>query len=220
MSLPISPAYIIRGRLSVPGDKSISHRALKLGAIVEGETRIRGLAPGEDAHSTLKCLQQLGVSIQEQDGEIIVHGRGLAGLQKPAAVLDAGNSGSTIRLLAGILAVQPFTTTITGDASLCRRPMRRIIEPLTQMGATITAQENGCAPLTIRGGKLQGIHYRLPVASAQVKSCILFAGLGTDSETIVEEYVPTRDHSERMLRKMGANISVTSNQYSVISNRI
>jgi 3-phosphoshikimate 1-carboxyvinyltransferase len=123
-------------------------------------------------------------------------------------------------LLAGILATQPFTTTITGDASLRRRPMRRIIEPLAQMGATITAQANGCAPLTIRGGKLQGLHYTLPVASAQVKSCVLFAGLGAEGETMIEEPIPIRDHSERMLREMGANISVISDQDSVISNRI
>ncbi|MGH7601595.1 MAG: 3-phosphoshikimate 1-carboxyvinyltransferase, partial [bacterium] len=189
--------------------------------------RIRGLAPGEDVRSTMNCLRQLGVSIQEQNGEIIVYGRGLSGLQKPAAVLDAGNSGTTMRLLAGILATQPFTTIISGDASLRRRPMRRIIEPLTQMGATISAQKNGCAPLNISGRKLQGIHYALPVASAQVKSCVLFAGLGAEGETVIEEHVPTRDHSERMLRKMGACISVTSgqysvasDQYSVISNRI
>jgi 3-phosphoshikimate 1-carboxyvinyltransferase len=220
MTLSISLAQMVRGRLSVPGDKSISHRALMLGAIAEGETRIRGLAPGEDVRSTLSCLRQLGVSMQEQSGEIIVHGRGLAGLQKPAGTLDAGNSGTTMRLLAGILATQPFTTAITGDASLRRRPMRRIIEPLARMDAKITAQENGCAPLTINGGKLQGIHYTLPVASAQVKSCVLFAGLGAEGETVVEEPIPTRDHSERMLRKMGANISVISDQYSVISNRI
>jgi 3-phosphoshikimate 1-carboxyvinyltransferase len=220
MNFSISSAKTLRGRISVPGDKSISHRALMLGAIAEGETRIHGLASGEDVRSTMNCLRQLGVLIQEQSGETIIHGRGLAGLQKPAAVLDAGNSGTTMRLLAGILATQPFTTTITGDASLQRRPMRRIIEPLAQMGATITAQKNGCAPLTICGGRLQGVHYALPVASAQVKSCILFAGLGADGETIVEEHVPTRDHSERLLRLMGANISVSSDQLSVISNRI
>lgn len=191
-----------------------------LGAIAEGETRIHGLAPGEDVRSTLSCLRQLGISIQEQKGEIIVHGRGLAGLQKPAGTLDAGNSGTTMRLLSGILATQPFITTITGDASLQRRPMRRIIEPLAQMGATITAQANGCAPLIIHGDKLQGILYTLPVASAQVKSCVLFAGLGAEGETVIEEPIPTRDHSERMLRKMGACVSVTSDQDSVISNRI
>ncbi len=220
MMLPLSTTPTIRGRLAVPGDKSISHRALMLGAIAEGETRIRGLAPGGDVRSTLSCLRQLGVSIQEQNGEIIVHGRGLAGLHKPEAILDAGNSGTTMRLLAGILATQPFTTTITGDASLRRRPMRRIIAPLTQMGATITAQENGCAPLTITGGKLRGIHYNLPVASAQVKSCVLFAGLGAQAETIIAEPIPTRDHSERLLKLMGANISVNSNQLTASNGNI
>ncbi len=220
MNFTTKKAGAVRGRLSVPGDKSISHRALMLGAIAEGQSRIRGLASGEDVRSTMNCLRQLGVSIQKQNGEIIVEGRGLSGLQKPAGILDAGNSGTTMRLLTGILATQPFTTTISGDASLCRRPMWRIIEPLAQMGATITAQANGCAPLTIRGGKLQGIHYTLPMASAQVKSCVLFAGLGAEGETVVEEYVPTRDHSERMLREMRACISVNSNQYAVIGNKI
>jgi 3-phosphoshikimate 1-carboxyvinyltransferase len=220
MNFTISPAKILRGRLTVPGDKSISHRALMLGAIAEGETRIRGLAPGEDVRSTLSCLRQLGVSIQEQNSEIIVRGRGLAGLQKPQAILDAGNSGSTMRLLSGILAAQSFASTITGDASLRRRPMRRIIEPLAQMGARITAEQNDCAPLTIHGGKLRGIHYKLPVASAQVKSCVLFAGLGAEGETVVEELIPTRDHSERLLRLMEANISVSSEQLSVNSGKI
>jgi 3-phosphoshikimate 1-carboxyvinyltransferase len=220
MNFTIKKAEAILGRLSVPGDKSISHRGLMLGAIAEGKTRMRGLASGEDVRSTMNCLRQLGVLIEEQGGEIIVHGRGLSGLQKPAGTLDAGNSGTTMRLLAGILATRPFTTTVTGDASLRRRPMCRIIEPLAQMGAAITAQANGCAPLTIRGGELQGIHYTLPVASAQVKSCILFAGLGAEGETVVEELIPTRDHSERLLRLMGANISVSSDQLSVISNRI
>ncbi|MCI0695637.1 3-phosphoshikimate 1-carboxyvinyltransferase [candidate division KSB1 bacterium] len=210
MNTFVFPPHTIRGRLTVPGDKSISHRALMLGAIAEGETRIRGLAPGEDVRSTLSCLRQLGVSIQEQKGETVVQGCGVAGLQKPAGLLDAGNSGSTMRLLSGILATQPFTTTISGDASLCRRPMRRIIEPLTQMGATITAQANGCAPLTICGGKLRGIHYTLPVASAQVKSCLLFAGLGAEGETVVEEPLPTRDHTERLLRKMGYDLQMAN----------
>jgi 3-phosphoshikimate 1-carboxyvinyltransferase len=165
-------------------------------------------------------LQQLGVIIQEKSDAITVQGRGLDGLQKPAAILDAGNSGTTMRLLSGILATQHFHTTITGDASLRRRPMRRIIEPLAQMGAKIASQENGCAPLVIYGGKLNGIHYQLPVASAQVKSCVLFAGLGAEGETVVEELIPTRDHSERLLRRMEASISVISNQYSVISHEI
>src|SRR5574341_1306662 len=220
MKLQILPAQTIRGHINIPGDKSVSHRALMLGAIAEGETVVRGLAPGEDVRSTLRCLQQLGVAIKEKNRhEFHIQGQGLAGLKPAGTILDAGNSGSTMRLLSGILAAQPFATTITGDASLRRRPMRRIIEPLTQMGATIASQENGCAPLAISGGRLKGSHYRLPVASAQVKSCVLFAGLGAEGETVVEESIPTRDHGERLLRKMGASISVSSNQYSVISIR-
>jgi 3-phosphoshikimate 1-carboxyvinyltransferase len=214
MKLQISPVHTIRGHITIPGDKSISHRALMLGAIAQGETRIRGLAPGEDVRSTLRCLRQLGAAIQEKESEILMQGDGLNSLQQSETILDAGNSGTTMRLLAGILATQPFATTITGDASLRRRPMRRIIEPLTKMGAKITAQENGCAPLTISGGGLTGIHYTLPVASAQVKSCVLFAGLGAEEETVVEELIPTRDHSEKLLRMMGANISVVRDQFS------
>jgi 3-phosphoshikimate 1-carboxyvinyltransferase len=220
MNLQLSPVQTIRGRISVPGDKSISHRALMLGAIAEAETRIRGLAPGEDVRSTLRCLRQLGVIIEDINSEVTIEGRGLSGLQKSKALLDAGNSGTTMRLLAGILATQPFTTTITGDASLRRRPMQRIIAPLTKMGAAISAQTDGCAPLTITGGELQGIHYSLPVASAQVKSCVLFAGLGAEGETIVEETVPTRDHSERLLRLMGSKLQVASSKEQLTTGKI
>lgn len=216
MNVSLTAAPAIRGRLFVPGDKSISHRALMLGAIANGETIIRGLASGEDVRSTRRCLQQLGASIQENKNEVRVQG---GVLKKSTTPLDAGNSGTTMRLLSGILAAQPFDTTITGDASLQRRPMRRIIAPLTQMGATITSREDGYAPLTIQGGKLHGIHYHLPVASAQVKSCVLFAGLYAEGETVVEEKIPTRDHSERLLRMMGAEVSVSRDQYSVISMR-
>lgn len=219
MNVSLTAVQTIRGRLFVPGDKSISHRALMLGAIAKGKTVVRGLASGEDVRSTRRCLQQLGVSIQENKTELRVQGNGIAGLTKSATPLDAGNSGTTMRLLSGILAGQRFETTITGDASLQRRPMRRIIAPLTQMGATISSRENGCAPLTIQGSKLRGIHYQLPVASAQVKSCVLLAGLYAEGETVVEEKIPTRDHSERLLSLMGAGISVSSNQYSVISVR-
>jgi 3-phosphoshikimate 1-carboxyvinyltransferase len=212
MNLTIFPAQTIRGRLFLPGDKSISHRALMLGAMAEGDTVIRGLAPGEDVSSTKRCLQQLGVSIKEKNGEILVQGRGRFGLQKTETALDAGNSGTTMRLLAGLLAAHSFSATITGDASLQQRPMRRIIEPLTHMGAKIAAQPNGCAPITIHGGKLRGVHYRLPLASAQVKSCVLFAGLGAEGETVIEETIPTRDHSERLLRRMDASISIVNQQ--------
>ena len=214
MNVSLTAVQAIRGRLSVPGDKSISHRALMLGAMAKGETAICGLASGEDVRSTRHCLQQLGVSIQENKNEVLVQG---GVLKKSATPLDAGNSGTTMRLLSGILAAQPFGSTITGDASLQRRPMRRIIAPLTQMGATITSREDGYAPLTIQGGKLHGIHYQLPVASAQVKSCVLFAGLHAEGETVVEEKIPTRDHSERLLRMMGAKLQVSGDQYSVIS---
>lgn len=220
MNRSISPARNIRGDLRVPGDKSISHRALMLGAIAEGDTIIRGLSVGEDVQSTRRCLQQLGVNIEEKNGALHVQGCGLHGLQKSTDFLDAGNSGTTMRLLAGILATQPFATTITGDASLQRRPMRRIITPLTQMGATITSQANGGAPLTIQGGKLNGIHYQLPVASAQVKSCVLFAGLGAAGESVVEEAIATRDHSERLLQRLGAHLSVRGSQSSVASKAI
>jgi 3-phosphoshikimate 1-carboxyvinyltransferase len=216
MNISLVAAQSIRGRMTIPGDKSISHRALMLGAIARGETVIRGLAPGEDVRSTMRCLRQLGVLIQENGNELRVQG---GVLKKTATPLDAGNSGTTMRLLSGILAAQPFSTTITGDASLQRRPMRRIIEPLAQMGATISSRENGCAPLTIHGSKLRGIHYQLPVASAQVKSCVLLAGLHAAGETVVEEKIPTRDHSERLLRLMGAEVSVSSGQCSVISNQ-
>jgi len=217
MNFSISPALNLRGCISVPGDKSISHRALMLGALAEGKTVIRGLAPGEDVRSTKHCLQQLGVSIQEKSGKI--HVTGGLGLQKSETILDAGNSGTTMRLLAGILAGQPFSTTITGDASLRRRPMRRIIEPLAQMGATIKSSENGGAPLEIHGGKLNGIRYQMPIASAQLKSGVLFAGWGAEGETVIEEKIPTRDHSERLLRKMGARLSVVNHQSTVISVR-
>ncbi len=216
MNVSLTAVQAIRGRLSVPGDKSISHRALMLGAMAKGETAICGLASGEDVRSTRHCLQQLGVSIQENKNEVLVQG---GVLKKSATPLDAGNSGTTMRLLSGILAAQPFGSTITGDASLQRRPMRRIIAPLTQMGATITSREDGYAPLTIQGGKLHGIHYQLPVASAQVKSCVLFAGLHAEGETVVEEKIPTRDHSERLLRMMGAKLQVSRDEYSVISMR-
>jgi len=215
MNISLAAAQTIRGRSTIPGDKSISHRALMLGAIARGETVIRGLASGEDVRSTMRCLRQLGVLIEENGNALRVQG----GLKKSATLLDAGNSGTTMRLLSGILAAQSFDTTITGDASLQRRPMRRIIAPLTKMGATISSRENGYAPLTIHGGKLRGIHYPLPVASAQVKSCVLLAGLHAEGETVVEEKIPTRDHSERLLHLMGANVSVSSDQCSVISVR-
>lgn len=215
MNETITPVRSIYGRLTVPGDKSISHRALMLAAIAEGESCITGLATGADVQSTKACMQQLGVEIASSANAVIVKGRGLSALRAPLQPLDAGNSGTTMRLLSGILATRPFATTLLGDASLSRRPMRRIITPLELMGAKIDATAEGTAPLTIHGGKLSGIAYALPVASAQVKSCVLFAGLEAEGETVVIERGATRDHSERMLKAFGAHIKCATNRVSI-----
>lgn len=202
----IRRAEALSGTVLLPGDKSISHRYAMLAAIAEGTTEIRRFAASEDCHSTLRCLGGLGVDIHE-DGEIVrVGGRGLHGLQTPAGTLNAGNSGTTIRLLSGILAGQSFETSITGDESLRKRPMGRIIQPMRRMGAVVESREGELPPLKIRGGRLKAVRYRLPVASAQVKSCILFAGLYGDGATAVEETVPTRDHTEIALNLFGASV--------------
>ena len=191
-----------------------------LAAIAKGESRITGLATGADVQSTKACLQQLGVEITSLHHELIVHGRGLEGLRAPKQPLDAGNSGTTMRLLSGILATRPFASTLIGDASLSRRPMRRIIAPLELMGAKIAASSNETAPLTIHGGKLTSIEYKLPVSSAQVKSCVLFAGLDAEGETIVIEPQATRDHSERMLFAMGAEIRGENHRLGIRRSRL
>lgn len=212
MTEEISPARGVHGVVSVPGDKSISHRYAMLTSIAEGESNIRNYSTGADCHSTLACMRQLGVehSFSEQDGSqvLTVHGRGMHSLQQAAATLDAGNSGSTIRMLSGILAAQNFSTSITGDESLVKRPMRRIMAPLAEMGAHIDAAGGQFPPLTIQGTALKAIHYKLPVASAQVKSCVLLAALYAQGETIVEEPVATRDHTEIALRELGADITM------------
>jgi 3-phosphoshikimate 1-carboxyvinyltransferase len=204
----ISPASSVNGAITLPGDKSISHRYGMLAAIAEGSTKISNYSTGADCHSTLACMRALGAGIESQNGTVLIHGRGLDGLREPAAALDAGNSGSTIRMLSGILAAQPFATTIGGDESLSRRPMQRIIQPLAQMGARIDARENRFPPLTIHGSKLHSIEYTLPVASAQVKSCVLLAGLYADGRTTVQEPLRTRDHTELALREFGADVEV------------
>jgi 3-phosphoshikimate 1-carboxyvinyltransferase len=197
--MKIRPAKTIKGTLSLPGDKSISHRAAILAALAEGTTRIENFAPGADCASTLSCLRQLGVEIERDGDTVIVHGVGMNGLKAPTTELDCGNSGTTMRLLAGVLAGQNFTSTLTGDESLSKRPMQRIVEPLTQMGAEIESTA-GHAPLKIIGKHpLKAISYKLPKPSAQLKSCILLAGLFADGETTVVESIPTRDHTERML---------------------
>lgn len=202
----IRPVQRIRGEVRVPGDKSISHRALMLASIAQGDSSIDGLASSRDVASTAQCLRGLGASLDDKGHQgWRVAGRGRVGLRQPTRPLDAGNSGTTTRLLSGLLAGQPFQSTITGDASLRRRPMDRIIDPLQQMGIRVDS-DDGRAPLTIHGGEPRGIQYELPVASAQVKSCLLLAGLYTDDATIVVEPEPTRDHTERMLGAMGADL--------------
>ena len=220
-SVMVHPAARVRGRVRPPGDKSISHRYALLAAIADGRSTIHGYSTGADCASTLRCLQGLGVDIREMpasDGaglEIEIAGRGVRGLRPPAAMLDAGNSGSTIRMLSGILAAHPFRTSITGDASLRRRPMRRIIVPLERMGARITADE-GRPPLTIEGTlRLVPLDFEPEVPSAQVKSAVLLAGLHADGVTSVREALPTRDHTERALRTFGADVALTAATVSV-----
>lgn len=203
----IAPARSITGSLPVPGDKSISHRYTILAALAEGVTEVRNFSSASDCQSTLRCLQRLGVEIRAEAGVVTVTGRGLSGLQRSWRALDAGNSGTTMRLLAGVLAGQPFTSKLTGDASLRRRPMRRVIEPLERMGAQILARDDGFAPLEIRGGALRAIDYALPVASAQVKSAVLLAGLFAEGTTSVTEPVATRDHTELALEVFGAEVT-------------
>lgn len=199
------PGGALRGRIRVPGDKSISHRAIMLGALADGATAIDGFLEGEDCLATLRAFRAMGVRIDGPDrGRVTVQGVGLRGLRAPDGPLDMGNSGTSMRLMSGILAGQAFDTVLTGDASLTRRPMRRVTEPLARMGARIDGTERGTAPLRIRGGqRLTGIDYPLPVASAQVKSCLLLAGLYAEGVTRITEPAPTRDHTERMLEGFG-----------------
>ncbi|MEO1080462.1 MAG: 3-phosphoshikimate 1-carboxyvinyltransferase [Pseudomonadota bacterium] len=207
MEFLVAPGGSIDGELRVPGDKSISHRSVMLGALADDETLVRGFLQGEDALATVAAFRALGVSIEgPQRGELRISGVGLRGLRAPAGPLDMGNSGTSMRLLSGILAGQPFATELIGDASLMRRPMQRVITPLTRMGAQMDSHEGGRPPLRISGGSLRGIHYDLPMASAQVKSCVLLAGLFADGETSVTEPAATRDHTERMLRGFGYEV--------------
>jgi 3-phosphoshikimate 1-carboxyvinyltransferase len=200
-----TPAGPLRGEIRVPGDKSISHRAVMLAALADGASRISGFLEGEDTRATARAFAQMGVRIETPSAsERIVHGSGLHGLRVPAGAVDCGNAGTGMRLLTGLLAGQAFDSTLIGDESLSRRPMRRVIDPLAQMGARIDAGPGGLPPLRIHGGnRLQGIDYSPPVASAQVKSAILFAGLYARGETVVREPHPTRDYTERMLRAFG-----------------
>jgi 3-phosphoshikimate 1-carboxyvinyltransferase len=207
--LTIEPCGAIQGRVSVPGDKSISHRALLLGALAAGSSEITGFLPAEDCQATLACIRELGIEVEIHDETTLtVHGRGLEGLRAPDAALNCARSGTTMRLMAGILAGQPFVSTLTGDPQLLRRPMRRIVEPLRRMGADIEDTE-GRAPLTIRSASLHGEVHTLTIASAQVKSAILLAGLYAEGTTAVHQPGPARDHTERMLAAMGADIKTS-----------
>lgn len=197
----------LRGEVNVPGDKSISHRAVMFGALAKGKTQITGFLRGADCLSTISCFRQLGISIEENADRILVEGKGLHGLSAPADMLDTGNSGTTTRLISGILAGQKFTSVLNGDASIQKRPMKRIMTPLSQMGASIRSlRGNDCAPLEITGSALHGISYLSPVASAQVKSAILLAGLYADGETSVTEPAVSRNHTELMLKSFGADV--------------
>ena len=202
----VQRASSLSGSVQLPGDKSISHRYAMLASLASGTSEIRHFASSRDCHSTLGCLRTLGVDIAGSGDTVMVTGRGLQGLRAPAGMLDAGNSGTTMRLLSGILAGQTFESAITGDDSLCKRPMGRVIHPLRLMGAIVESRDQGLPPLTIRGGRLKAVRYPLPVASAQVKSCVLLAGLYGDGTTAVEEPVPTRDHTEIALRQFGAEV--------------
>ncbi len=206
----VQPGGKLTGTLRVPGDKSISHRAVMFGALAEGTTRITGLLEGEDVLSTLGAFRAMGVLAKgPESGRLTIQGVGLRGLRPPAQPLDMGNSGTAMRLMAGLLAGQAFDTTLIGDASLSRRPMKRVSEPLNAMGAAIETGVGGCPPLRVKGRqRLRGTHYVMPVASAQVKSALLLAGLYADGETCVTEPQPTRDHTERMLRGFGYDVTV------------
>lgn len=197
----------LRGEVTIPGDKSVSHRSIMFGSIAKGTTEIHNFLQGADCLSTISCFSSMGVEIENNGSVVIVHGNGLRGLKKPGQVLDCGNSGTTTRLISGILSAQDFTVTLTGDASIQKRPMKRIMTPLSQMGARIRSiRDNGCAPLEITGSPLHGIHYQSPVASAQVKSAVLLAGLYADGETKVTEPYVSRNHSELMLSCFGADV--------------
>ena len=213
----VQPGGKLTGRVRVPGDKSISHRSVMLGSLADGTTRVTGLLEGEDVLSTLGAFRAMGVQAEGPDrGRLVIHGAGLRGLKAPAHPLDMGNSGTAMRLMAGILAGQAFDSELIGDASLSQRPMKRVADPLGKMGVVIATADGGRPPLRIKGGqKLRAIDYKMPMASAQVKSCLLLAGLYADGETAVTEPAPTRDHTERMLRGFGYAVQTAGARISL-----
>lgn len=221
MDFRVEPSTIHDARVVVPGDKSISHRAVMLGSIATGKTRVSGFLRGDDCLATLRAYQRMGVPVEQHDAtSLTIDGVGLDGLNKPDESLNLGNSGTAMRLMAGILAGQAFDSELSGDESLNGRPMNRIIKPLTKMGAVIESDCDGTPPLQIRGGiRLRGIDYAMPIASAQVKSCVLLAGLYAEGTTSVTEPDVTRDHTERMLRTMGVEVSVSGKQISLLGRQ-
>ena len=217
----IKPAHSLKGEIHIPGDKSISHRSVMFGALANGMTEVTHFLQGADCLSTFSCFQKLGIPIENTHGCIRIQGKGLHGLRPPACVLDVGNSGTTMRLLSGILAGQPFSSTLNGDASIQKRPMKRIITPLREMGAAVSgADGTDCAPLFINGAPLHGIDYQSPVASAQVKSCILLAGLYADTKTSVTEPSLSRNHTELMLRSFGAEITCSDTTATILPDAV
>lgn len=219
VTFTVSPGGTLKGEARVPGDKSCSHRSIMFGSLAQGVTQVTGFLEAEDCLSTMKAFKAMGVQIEGPvDGKVTIHGVGLHGLKKPSEPLYLGNSGTSMRLLSGLLAGQSFDTVLTGDPSLSKRPMKRVTDPLKAMGAKIDTTEKGTSPLHIHGGaKLKGIHYEMPMASAQVKSCLLLAGIYAEGTTSVTEPAPTRDHTERFFRgfgypieQQGATVSITS----------
>lgn len=214
----IQPIKALSGGVQVPGDKSISHRYAMLAALAEGTSELRNFAAARDCHSTLGCMKSLGAGVEVDGTTVRITGQGLRGLKNSSRTLDAENSGTTIRLLSGILSGQPFTTKISGDGSLQKRPMKRVMTPLREMGADIRAHHEDFPPLEIRGGKLRAIHYQTPMASAQVKSAVLLAGLYAEGETSVTESAATRDHTELALQEFGANVRKSGRTISIDPN--
>ncbi len=218
--MKLSSSRSLFGTVTVPGDKSVSHRSVMLGALCDGDCHVRGFLNGDDCMSTIACMKALGAEVTFlSDTELIVHGVGVDGLRPTDAPLYTGNSGTTTRLLTGLLAGQSFDTTLSGDASICRRPMGRVIDPLTKMGANIDSNDKKC-PLTVHGSPLTGIDYTLPVASAQLKSALLLAGLYAEGETTIRETAVSRDHTERLLRAMGADISTADGVTTIKKSRL
>lgn len=213
----LQPGRAVQGTIRVPGDKSISHRSIMFGSLAEGETVVSGFLEGEDSLNTLRAFRAMGVNIQGPvNGKVTIQGVGMHGLQDPGKPLDLGNSGTSMRLMAGLLCAQPFAVELCGDRSLSKRPMARVTDPLALMGAEIETEEGGRPPLRLKGGaRLKGIHYDLPMASAQVKSCVLLAGLYAEGETSITEPAPTRDHTERMLRGFGYAVDTEGNRVSL-----